>query len=177
MSRWFPKLGYAAAMRLGLVLALAGCLHEIRTTPLEIEAARQPVLAGRSVAVRSQRDGMIELAPRSTIEVVTAHGERFTLALDSVMHDCPDHASGIESNRLCEFHDIDHVVIGHRRDVKTPLYTAAVTTAVLTVLTGAGAMVYCAAECDREVPRRLSQIGSGALAGLLIYVAFRSASR
>ena len=154
MRWWIVLLGIAT-----------GCVHEIRATPAELEAARVLLRDGKPAPVHTT-EGVVQVSPGQTVELVTGD-VRLAMPVADVVKDCPDHAA--EDGRLCEFHGVSHVVLDKRRDAKPVLWSIFGSAVVLAALGTFGGTVYCAAECDGTA-QSASQVALGAAGLWLLYI-------
>lgn len=152
-----------------VLASLAGCVtREIRATPGELEAARHLFRQNMPAPIKTAEHGTVSVAPAQRIAIVDTANKRFDIRLDEVMRDCADHPP--QDNRLCELHNVQHVVLGkdrkmHEAVVLAPLGTIIIGGAFATVI----GVTYCAWECE-GLDQRASQIGFGAMAIGLAYL-------
>jgi hypothetical protein len=163
------KSVHRAIVLLALVALLGGCLvREVRATPADLEAARVLLREGKPVALRTEDQRTEPVQPDQNIEVIDNRGLRFTVNLRDVMHDCPDHPP--EDGRLCELHNIQHVVLAHHREYdRNAGHEALAATVGIGIVGGVIGAGVCAFECEANYTKWPSRVVTAGVAALIIW--------
>ncbi len=135
----------AWSLVVGCVAVLAsGCVTRERTVSTFAFADHRAALAsGHDVVVSPVGDPEVRLRATDPIDVITFDGVHHALHVADVVDGCPA-GERDDSSELCRLHDVDRVVIGHRR-VLSPTFTRVAMN--LASIAALGGMIYCTAEC------------------------------